>query len=684
MKREPAVTLEDDGANDGRTTLPIDRRRFIRTSAVAGAAVASGIGTANAAAEGTVSLIHDTHFHGRFEGVSGVDIAQYTQYVNGLREDNANSAFVGIGDDFSPSVMGFEFHGEHMVAALNYLDPVVDGVGNHEFDFGIDNAVERFENSRFPWVVANLLTPEGEPIPGTKRWTIESVGDYRVGFFGSGVEDFHAITAYPEDYIALDPVEAATEAVSALQGKDVDLVVMASHTESRTHDEIAQQVDGLDAIVGSHSGIVQEEARVVSGTVISELGDQFGWLGEVHLDPKTGDLVELERHDLAGRADSLPEDGGMREIMDEWLGKLDDRLGQPVFRTATELDARFSTNYAVESGLGNLVCDVMREEMDAAIGLQNPGGIRSNATYGPGAITGTDVYNVLPFPNRIVKAEVTGKALRETLEVSVSALPWSSFGIQAGTQVSGLQYEFSGTGESVVTNFSVNGDPLRDDETYTLATNDYVFDNWAGFADATLLETTEDFLGTVFIEHLRRDGVVEPDVDNRLLRVDEDVGVADVERGEGTVTVVTDRPATAERVYGETFKAVTAYGHEIEAQSAEERGESVAITFDYEDLSMLASGPKNPDLRVFGGFDPDEAAYGYETDDGSLRELPVAMPVYYFTMKAAVPTNGRGPNPFGGNADGHADDHDASKSANTGADGGATGRRGRNHGHHRH
>jgi len=60
------------------------------------------------------------------------------------------------------------------------------------------------------------------------------------------------------------------------------------------------------------------------------------------------------------------------------------------------------------------------------------------------------------------------------------------------------------------------------------------------------------------------------------------------------------------------------------------------------------------------------------------------MPVYYFTMKAAVPTNGRGPNPFGGNADGHADDHDASGSANAGADGGATGRRGRNHGHHRH
>lgn len=75
--------------------------------------------------------------------------------------------------------------------------------------------------------------------------------------------------------------------------------------------------------------------------------------------------------------------------------------------------------------------------------------------------------------------------------------------------------------------------------------------------------------------------------------------------------------------------------------------------------------------RVFGGFNPDEAAYDYRSDDGSLRNLPMAVPVYYFTMKAAVPTDGRGPNPFKGNAESHSDDHASSE--RTGAD--ATGRR---------
>ncbi|PSQ46216.1 bifunctional metallophosphatase/5'-nucleotidase [Halobacteriales archaeon SW_6_65_15] len=676
----------DNHDADERCTdrLQIDRRHFLGASAAASLAGLQGV---SAAQTDAVTLVHDTHFHGRFEGSSGVNIAQYTHEVNRLRDEHANAGFVGIGDDFSPSTMGFEFHGEHVVEALNYLDPVVDGVGNHEFDFGIENAIERFENSEFPWVVANLLSPDDEPIPGTERWTVEQIGDYDVGFFGSGVRDFHGITAYPEDHQALHPVEAAKEAVAALES-EADLVVMASHTNSYMHDEIASEVDGLDAIVGSHSNVVFDDVREVNGTLISEAGDEFGHLGVLQLDPATGDLVGWERVDLGSRSEAIPEDDGMRSIMDKWLGRLDDRLGETVFRTTTELDARFSTNYAVESNVGGLICDVMREEMDAEIGLQNPGGIRSADTYGPGAITGKDVYNVLPFPNKVVKGEVTGEALKETLETSVSALPWSSYGVQAGAQVSGIQYEFTGTGESAVGNFYVNGEPLREDETYTIATNDYVFDNWDGLSDGTLLEVSKDFLGTVFIDHLREAGVVEPEVDNRILRVDENAGLADVERSDDAVTVVFDRPEKAERVYGKTFRAVTEFGHEIAAESVEDRGDRVAVTFDYEDLSALATGPKDPDLRVFGGFEPDDEAYDYRYDangDGEynpLYDLPVAEPAYYFTVKATVPTNGRGPNPFGGDDEAGGPDFSGSGSEEE-EDGGRREPQGSGHGHGR-
>lgn len=636
-----------------------DRRSFLGAGATVGAAALLGtdIATAETTPENTVSIIHDTHFHGRFVGASGVNIAQYTHEVNRLRNERPNAGFVGIGDDFSPSTMGFVFKGEHMVEALNYLDPVVDGVGNHEFDFGIDNAVTQFQNSTFPWVVANLLTPDGNAIPGTQRWTIEEVGDHSVGFFGSGVEDFHSITAYPEDYQVLHPVDAAQEATTALRNAGADVVVMASHTSSDTHDEIAQAVNGLDAIVGSHSGIVQEQIREVSGTLISELGDQFGWLGVLQLDANTGDVVNWERHDLASQADSLPEDEGMAAIKEKWEGLLDDQLGQTVFETSTELDARFATNYSVESNMGNLICDVMRETMDAEIGLQNSGGIRSNDTYGPGGITGAEIYNILPFPNKIVKLEIPGEAIPEILEISVSSLPESSFGIQAGTQVSGVQYEYYGHGDNEIRSFYVGGEPLDPNETYTLATNDYVYYNYTGFEDAELLETTEDFLGTIMIDQLSGE-VIDPDTDYRLLRVDEDVGEVEVKSkgwfqfnedgrpqtikvGSDEVVVLLDRPDTVEGVYKHTFRAITEFGHEIEADRAVGGEKRIAVYFDEEDLATLGSGPRNIDLRVRGGFEPDDEEYGYEVD-GELLDLPVAARNFYFTITGTVPIPGRG------------------------------------------
>ena len=631
--------------------LSTDRRRFLSASAAA-ATVLGGAGTVSGAS-GPVTLIHDTHFHGRFEGGSGVNIAQYAAKVQSLRDEHPNADFVGIGDDLSPSTMGFVFNGEQAVDALNYLDPVVDGVGNHEFDFGVDNATTRFQNSEFPWVVANLLTPDGEPIPGTERWTVETVGDHRVGFFGSGVEDFYSITAYPEEYQVIDPVEAAKEATAALRAKDVDLVVMASHTSSGTHDEIAEAVDGLDAIVGSHSAEVQDEVREVSDTVISEVGDQFEYLGVLQLDPDTGDVAGWDRYDLGEQADSLPEDDGMRAIMDKWLGRLDDELGATVFRTTDELDARFSTNYAVESAVGNLICDVMRGETDADIALQNPGGIRSNDTYGPGPLTGKDVYDILPFPNKVAKVELAGQRLIDSLAISASALPEASFGIQAGAQVSGLQYEHTGTGEAAVGNFYVDGEPLDPEATYTLATNDYVYNNYDEINAGTLLDISEQFLGTVFIDYLSEWDIVDPDTDNRILRVDESAGDASVSTDGDTVTASFPLPEQATDIYERTFRAVNADGSETEATDASVAGDTVRVTFDYDELEGLAVGSAEPDVRVFGGFDPDESVYEY----GST--LPVAAPAYYFTVKARVPVNGRGPHPFGGRGNGRGPDHGA-------------------------
>ncbi|PSP75655.1 bifunctional metallophosphatase/5'-nucleotidase [Halobacteriales archaeon QS_1_68_20] len=645
MAGTPGKEMED--TDNQSETYEVGRRDVL--GATAGGLVAGGVGLSQvgtAAAEEMVTILHDSHFHGRFgdptDG-SEMDIARYQTLIDDLRSARENAVFVGNGDDLAPSIMGLVHQGEHMVEALNYLDPLAVGAGNHEFDFGIDVATDRFEASEFPWVVANLGTPDGDPIPGTERWITREVGGITLGVFGSGVRNFYGITDYPGDYQATDPVEASQEATAALKEAGADVVVLASHTDHSTHYEIAEAVDDLDAIVGSHSDVVMDEPDVHAGTVISEFGDEFAYLGELTLDAD-GNLVDWQRHDPDPTA--LEPDAGMADIVSTWRDELEAELGQVYFHTDVELDSRFGTNYARESALGNLICDLMMEyaannapgvdEVDAA--LQNAGGIRSNTVYGPGGITGLEWLDILPFPNAIVTMEVTGETLRNLLESQISALPWSTFGAQPSVQVGGVQYEWSGHDyEGEVENVYVGGEPLDPEETYTFVTNDFVaeFDELAG---AEVVHVSDSLLGPITLDMLERKGEVSPRVENRMLRVDARTDVRQVTADRNRVSTFLKMPEAVDAPAEGTFEAVTRTGESVPAQGIRGRGDDgvLRVIFDRDDLTDLAD-PEAPDLRVFGGFDPDEAHYGYTDDDGNLLDLPVAGAWDHFVMQAPVP-----------------------------------------------
>ncbi|NHN46506.1 bifunctional metallophosphatase/5'-nucleotidase [Halostella sp. JP-L12] len=633
------------------TQESITRRNVL--SATAGGLAAGGLGVAQggtvaAQSAETVTILHDSHFHGRFGDPTddrAMDIARYQTLIDDLRSARENAVFLGIGDDLAPSIMGLIHEGEHMVEALNYLDPLAVGVGNHEFDFGIDVATERFADSTFPWVVANLRTPDGDPIPGTEPWITRDVGGVTLGVFGSGVRNFYDITDYPADYQAIDPVTASEAATAALKDAGADVVVLASHTNHSTHYEIAEAVDDLDAIVGSHSEVTMDEPEVHAGTVISEVGDEFDHLGELTL-TVDGDLVDWQRHDPDVAA--LEPDDGMASIVSTWRDQLEAELGREYFTTDVTLDARFDTNYAKESALGNLICDLMMEyaeanapgvdEVDAA--LQNAGGIRSNQVYGPGGITGLEWLDILPFPNTIVTMEVKGRTLQALLESQIAALPWSTFGAQQSVQVGGVQYEWSGhDGDGQVEAVYVQGEPLDPDTTYTFTTNSYV----AGFdelADADVVHESDGPQGPITLDMLEAKGTVSPSVEHRILRVDARTDARQVTADRDRISVFLELPAAVEGPADGTFYAVTRTGDHAEAQGIRGRGEAGAlrVIFDRDDLAALAD-TEEPDLRVFGGFDPDEGYYDYRDDDGALIDLPVAAAWDTFVLRGRVPAD---------------------------------------------
>ena len=59
-------------------------------------------------------------------------------------------------------------------------------MGNHEFDFGTPNVLEKVKESRFKWICSNVVCPDdhSKVLPGLIPKVIHECDGFRIGVFG--------------------------------------------------------------------------------------------------------------------------------------------------------------------------------------------------------------------------------------------------------------------------------------------------------------------------------------------------------------------------------------------------------------------------------------------------------------------------------------------------------------------
>ena len=123
-----------------------------------------------------------------------------------------------------------------------------------------------------------------------------------------------------------------------------------------------------------------------------------------------------------------------------------------------------------ESAMGNFVTDAMRSGMKDLAGSEvdacftNAGGLRVD--FDAGDVTEGMVVELMPFENAVVILSLDGKRLRKIMERLA----------QRGDPVSGIRYKRVRDGGYQATDVVIGGQPLDDNKTYTLCTNDYVYE----------------------------------------------------------------------------------------------------------------------------------------------------------------------------------------------------------------
>lgn len=151
------------------------------------------------------------------------------------------------------------YKGDVEVGLMNLMRYDAVAIGNHEFDFGVENMARLFKKADFPIVCANYDFT-GTALEGVvKPYVVLKRGGLRIGVFGLSPQLDGLVMAKTCAGVKYnDPVKAANDVAKLLKEREkCDIVVCLSHLGwdiiGIDDTELMRQTRNIDIVLGGHS-----------------------------------------------------------------------------------------------------------------------------------------------------------------------------------------------------------------------------------------------------------------------------------------------------------------------------------------------------------------------------------------------------------------------------------------------
>ncbi|HEX5707874.1 MAG TPA: 5'-nucleotidase C-terminal domain-containing protein [Pyrinomonadaceae bacterium] len=441
-----------------------------------------------------------------------------------IKTESPHTLLVMAGDTISPSVESITYKGRQMIDAWNQIGLDYAVFGNHEFDFGPEVLRERVQESRFPWLGANVIDRRtGKTFADTQPFIISEFDGVKVGFFGIVLPETTTTSSPGPNLEFRDSCETAKEVITRIRAAGAKTIVALTHLALEEDKQLARCAEGIDLIVGGHEHTLLQSSS--GGVPIFKMTADAREMNRIdlNLDPATGGVESID-WEVIKVDESVPDDPEFAVVTRKYAGKIQELSGR-VGHTSVALDARSAQNRTCETNVGNLVADSFRTATGADIALMNGGSVRADTIITPGVLSVRDVLSILPFNNELEVLEVTGAQLREALENGVGR---TEPGAEPGRfpQVSGMRYSFDASqpsGQRIKT-VTVAGRALDPNRTYTVATTRYVGTGGDGYDVFTNLPRRPRPAKLIDSDALRRlitsARSIAPRVEGRIERLD--------------------------------------------------------------------------------------------------------------------------------------------------------------------
>lgn len=187
------------------------------------------------------------------------------------RAKNPDLLLIDSGDFSQGSPFYTMFKGDVEIGLMNLMGYDAVTIGNHEFDFGLENMARIFKMAKFPVVCANYDFT-GTCVEGlVKPYVIIKRNGLKIGLFGlspqlEGLVDLSKC----KGVTYLDPVEVGNRVAAELKhDKKCDVVICVSHLGWLRPDEMGDQKllassKDIDLVLGGHSHSYFKDLRYVN------------------------------------------------------------------------------------------------------------------------------------------------------------------------------------------------------------------------------------------------------------------------------------------------------------------------------------------------------------------------------------------------------------------------------------
>ena len=454
-----------------------------------------------------IQILATSDLHGKFypydyaineESKSG-SLTQIATAVKKYRTDNTIIVDVGdtIQDNYSEMFFKDKIH--PMMLAMNEIGYDIWAIGNHEFNYGVENLKNIMKQSTSKVLIGNLYNPDGTSFADS--YTIIEKDGVKIGVIGMctpNITKWDSVNL--KDYIVTDPVEETKKIVKDLRDK-VDVLIATVHMgEENEYDvpnsganDLANACPELDLIIAAHEHKLVEETYV-NNVLIVENKSSGATMSKVNI------VVEKDKFgckivDRKAESIKISEYESDKELSKK-LAPYNERAKKEANIIIGELIggnlvpeneiAEIPQAQIEPTSLIDLINEVQMYYTDAQVSSAALFNIDANLE--PGKIKKSDTSLIYKYGNTLYKVQMTGKQLKKYIEWSANYYNTynpKDLTISFNENVRGFNYDmFSGVDYQIdisekpgnrIKNlkWTKTGKEVKDDEVFVIAVNNY-------------------------------------------------------------------------------------------------------------------------------------------------------------------------------------------------------------------